>query len=184
MDTSNSRDTSILIPVSRSTDDKIKIDIVVKAKQIPFLAPEISGDIRVYGKATSSRSNVRLRLTVEASAELICDRSLEEFVEPLTAHLDLEYRIDNHLAAEQRQASIPPDTDEVRGIREDESTIDITDDVRQELALLIPMRRVSPKYRDVDLSEINPSYSGRTLNDSIDDTAQDQWAVLKALRNL
>lgn len=184
MDTSNSRTGTIQIPLSRSAKHRSEIDLAVDASQIPHLCEDITGKILVVGTAITSGNHVTLSLSVTATARLVCDRSLEEFDEPLHAELDLEFSIDNQLAAEQRQMSLTPEPDVVRGIREDEIAIDVTEDVRQELTLLIPMKKVAPQYRDVELSNISPGYAGRKPQDTTENEIQDQWVALKNLKNL
>ena len=69
-------------------------------------------------------------------------------------------------------------------IREDATVIDITDEVRQELMVHLPMRRVAPKYRDKELTELFPELEGRDAEAPQPDVVNDQWAALRKLKDI
>jgi uncharacterized metal-binding protein YceD (DUF177 family) len=153
--------------------------MTVRASDIPGLSSEFTHDVVVEGlmqKHVGGRYTVFA--TAAATARLICDRSLEEYDEPLEASFELEYRVDTALAAEQRGRIAELDDEEVRGLRDDDKAIDITEDVRQVLTLAIPARRVAPAYRDKNLDEIFPSIKGRDAEQPSNDV-DDRWEALK-----
>lgn len=150
----------------------------VQAREIPGLGPEFQRDVHVEGVLQKQSGRYSVSASVAAVARLMCDRSLEEFDEPLEASFDLEYRVDSALAAEQRGRIAELDDEEVRGLRDDEKAIDITEDVRQVLMLAIPARRVAPAYRDKNLDEIFPSIKGRDAEQPSKDV-DDRWEALK-----
>lgn len=149
-------------------------EMQVDAREINNLGEEFQGAVTVSGVMHRSGRRVHIDATVTANAHLMCDLSLEDFVELYSPKISLEYRLDNELAASQAGADVEPD--EIRGIREDLHYLDITDDVRQELMLALPMKRVAPQYRDKDIVELHPE-----LLDEPEPPADDRWA---ALRNL
>lgn len=149
-------------------------EMQVDAREINNLGEEFQGGVSVSGALQRSGRRVHIDATVSANAHLTCDLSLEDYVELFSPKLSLEYRLDNELAA--TQAGIDVEPDEIRGLREDQHYLDITDDVRQELMLAVPMKRVAPQYRDKDIVELHPE-----LLDEPEPPADDRWA---ALRNL
>lgn len=146
----------------------------VDARSIPGLSDEFQGSVSVTGVLQRLGKRLHIQATITANAHLLCDRSLEEYVEVLTPTISLEYRIDNELAAQQVGTDVEPD--EVHGIRDDHNHIDITDDVRQELQLSLPMKRVAPAYRDLELEELHPE-----LNEHAEPPTDDRWAALRKL---
>jgi uncharacterized protein len=150
----------------------------VPASEIPGLPPEFRSEVRVEGVLQRQSGRYVLSASVAAVARLTCDRSLEEYDELIETSFDLEYRVDTALATLQRGRIAELDDEEVRGLRDDEKAIDITEDVRQVLTLAIPSRRVAPAYRDKHLDEIFPSIKGRDAEQPSNDV-DDRWEALK-----
>ncbi len=153
-----------------------EFQILVPAKAIQGLAPEYKNDVEVRGTVVKAGRKVHVTYTIAADATLVCDRSLEEYTEPILVNVALDYSFSNDLYASQ--AGIDVDPDEIRGLREDAQSIDITEDVRQELVVALPMKRIAPAYRDVDATELFQ------LDQPNDEQAVDErWAALKNLSN-
>jgi uncharacterized metal-binding protein YceD (DUF177 family) len=106
---------------------------------------------------------------------------LEEFDEDISADLSLSYVIDPALAAEQAGNVQDFDEEVIRGLREEDKRIDITEDVRQVLAVAIPLRHVAPAYRDVPLEQLHPALAPKARADD-DEPVDDRWAALKNLK--
>ena len=152
--------------------------MTVQASDIPGLGPEFQREVHVEGVLHKRAGRYTVSASVTTTAQLVCDRSLEDYDEPLEASFDLEFTVDTALAVEQRGRIADLDDEEVRGLRDDEKAIDITEDVRQVLTLAVPARRVSPAYRDKDLDEIFPSIKGRDAEQPSNEV-DDRWEALK-----
>ncbi len=150
-------------------------EMSVDAAEVTGLGNEFQGPILVEGVLQRLGRRVHIEATIKADAHLICDRSLEDYVEPISANISLEYRIDNELAAQQIGTMV--ESDDIHGLRDDHNHIDITDEVRQELILSLPMKRVAPKYRDLDLRELHPE-----LGEVDVEPSDDRWAALKNIK--
>ena len=61
---------------------------------------------------------------------------------------------------------------EMHIIRDDELFIDLSDEVRQELALSLPMKRIAPEFRDKEWEDIAPEVATEI---------DDRWKALKGL---
>jgi uncharacterized metal-binding protein YceD (DUF177 family) len=97
--------------------------------------------------------------------------------------IDLDFVVDHDLAATQRGRISELDDEEVRGIREEDKVIDLTEDVRQVLTVAIPFRRVAPAYRDKELEEIHPAIKERDANGTDHSQVVDErWAALAKLK--
>jgi uncharacterized metal-binding protein YceD (DUF177 family) len=155
-------------------DGRANFDEAIEASQIAGVVSEFQGVIHVEGSVEKIGRRYHVTLSVETVAKLICDRSLEEFDEPISFEIQLEYIVDSELAASQHGTL--PERDEVRGIMPDALAIDVTEDVRQELALALPMKRVAPKYRNAELDEIFPDVGPKSGE------SEDRWQALKKLK--
>ncbi len=157
--------------------------IETPVSDIPGLAPEFIGTVRTEGVLRKLGSRYTVEADVEGTARLTCDRSLEEFDEPLVASIDLQYVVDHDLAVQQRGRIADLDDEEVRGLREEDKVIDITEDVRQVLTLSIPFRKVAPAYRDKELEDIHPAMRERgTTPEDGSEPVDERWAALKNLK--
>lgn len=152
--------------------------VIVNASGVQGLGPEFGGDIRVEGVLHKHGGRYTVSATASSTARLVCDRSLEEYDEPIAASFDLEFVVNTALAVEQLGRVAYLDDEEVRGLRDDDKAVDITEDVRQVLTLAIPVRRVAPAYRDKNLEEIFPSIKGRDAEQPSNDV-DDRWEALK-----
>jgi uncharacterized metal-binding protein YceD (DUF177 family) len=75
--------------------------------------------------------------------------------------------------------------DEEKAIAEDEKFIDLTDDIREELIVHLPMKRVSPEFRDKSFEDVFPQYSGSDNKKSKkkkDHEIDDRWSALKNIK--
>jgi uncharacterized metal-binding protein YceD (DUF177 family) len=149
-------------------------DVVVPAIEFPGLVPEYRRDVRVSGTVAKSGRKLHLQYTINTVADLVCDRSLEEYEEPISVVAALDYALDGELFARQQGTEVEPD--EIRGLREDAQEIDLTDDVRQDLAIALPMKRVAPAYRDKEISELIPPGVSPSAE------PDERWAALRNLK--
>ena len=159
-------------------DGNHPFSVTVQAVDVPGLDEEFRGEVTAEGVLEKKAARYLVSGVASSTAHLMCDRSLEEYEEPIEASFDLEFAVDSVLAAEQRGRIADLDDEEVRGLRDDEKAIDISEDVRQVLTLAIPVRRVAPAYRDKELDEIFPSIKGRDADQPSYDV-DDRWEALK-----
>lgn len=125
----------------------------------------VEGLLRVYN------NRLILKGTAKSSAKLICDISLEEFKEVITAEINIT--IFKGIKAESRT-----ETDEnTLYIAEEEKKVDITEIVMQELLVNIPMKKVAPKYRGKDIDDIYPQIKQNEKK------GQSPFDILKNLKN-
>lgn len=150
------------------------ISSAISASDLQDLAPEFRDTIELDGEIRRVGQRFYVHANVSATATMICDRSLKEFMEPIERSIDLVYELDADLARSQRGTDLA-DVD-IRGLDPDARQIDLADDVRQELALGLPMKRIAPQYREKELEEIYPE-----LRQS-EDTTDDRWEALNKLR--
>ncbi|CAN5439029.1 hypothetical protein BH10BAC6_BH10BAC6_10900 [soil metagenome] len=158
-------------------------DFDVPVSDIPLLSSEFIGSVHVEGRLQKRNRRYDVQWSATATARLICDRSLEEFDEEISVDVMQEFVADSHHMFGDIDAERNEDS-QVIPIREDATVIDITDEVRQELMVHLPMRRVAPKYRDKKLAELFPELEGRDAEAPQPDVVSDQWAALRKLKDI
>jgi len=169
----------VLLEIVGMRDGVRPIAITTPVAEVPGLPAEFQADVAIEGRIIKSGRRYVVEALASAEGVFVCDRSLEEYRETVSAEMHLEFVIDAALAARQATGKFDLDDEQERGIGEDERTIDITDDIRQVLTLAIPMQHIAPAYRNVPLEEIYP-----TLKPSKDvqGPVDDRWAALEQLK--
>jgi uncharacterized metal-binding protein YceD (DUF177 family) len=125
----------------------------------------VEGTLRVHG------NSFILDGSASSQAKLVCDLSLEEYEELITA--DVSITIIKGVKEELRT-----DVDEnTIYVNEEAKNADITDIVLQELLVKIPMKKVAPKYRGKEIDEIYP-----LIKEEKED-GRSPFDVLKNLKN-
>jgi uncharacterized metal-binding protein YceD (DUF177 family) len=74
------------------------------------------------------------------------------------------------------------DTEPPFYIREDDTTIDLSDEVRQELAISLPMRRIAPQYRTKEFIEIFPAFAEHQPETTNEGGIDPRWAALQSIK--
>lgn len=171
----------ISIDIIGLQDGSHPIALNVSTTDIPGISPEYVGSVVIDGHLHKIGKRFQLDAEVQATAQLVCDRSLEEYNEPIITELGLDFVVDSALALKQEGHLDDLDDDDVRGLRDDARSLDITDDVRQLLILALPMKRVAPQYRTAELTDIHPVL-GSDSSESSSDTIDDRWAALKDIK--
>lgn len=156
------------------------LDVVADVSDVPNLPLEFVGPIEIHGNVSKLGRRLHIDVELLSIVRLICDRSLEEYDEQITVDVSLDVIVDTEQAIRQGQFGIE---DEVIAIREDDRLVDISDVVRQELIVHLPMRRVAPAYREVDLGQVFPHMADRDADVQKDSEVIDErWAALRSLR--
>lgn len=156
------------------------VDLSMPAEDIPYIFPEFCGSVVVKGELQKLANKYFFTGTAVCSARLLCDRSGEEYTEEVTANLRLHYIANTDMYLLKRDN---PEQEQPYYIRDDDKEISIVDDVRQELAIHLPMKRIAPAYRDKDFSDIYPSASADTSSEQGEkDNTDERWAKLKDIR--
>jgi uncharacterized metal-binding protein YceD (DUF177 family) len=122
------------------------------AKSIPDMFPEFIGNVTINGTIRKQGKRLILNATASCMSLLICDVSGEEFEQKIEASIVQYFRLDTQIFNLQEEGE---NGDEII-LRDDEEFIDITEEVRQELAIHLPMKRVSPAYADKSFEALHP----------------------------
>ena len=162
------------------------VELTIPVEKVKGMFPEFFGNVTVNGQIQKLGSRYTFTGTAQCLARLICDRSLEEFEELISAPLTVSFLANTELIKAAEGTSSKDET--VKLVREDQKELNITDEVIEELAVNIPMRRIAPEFRDKDLSELYPNIAAKDATDPSDDSLKEdeideRWAALKKLKN-
>jgi len=117
--------------------------------------------------------------TLKGKANLVCDRSLEPFEEPLSIHKKIVFKY----GEEEVELS-----DEIVVIRHDQAELDLGQYMYEFIVLEIPIKRLHPKFREEEEEEDDDSegkmvYTSTPDPDSDgDDEIDPRWEQLKKLK--
>ncbi len=169
----------VLLDIVGMREGKRSISLSIPASEIPRLSTEFDAKVVIDGRIHKSGRHYVVDAVVTADGLFVCDRSLENFREIITADLHVKFIIDPALAARQRTVQAELDDEQERGIGEDDKSLNITEDVRQVLTVAVPMQHIAPAYRDVPLEEIYPTLKPK--NDG-QGPMDDRWEALEQLK--
>ncbi len=167
-------------------DGEYDIDISSPVEEIEGFFPEFFGEVRFRGKLRILGKRYTVEGIAQCEAQLVCDLSLEEFTETISAQISTSFYANNELYYETKDISEDLRQNPEHIIHEDDKYIDISEDVRQELALHLPMKRIAPQFRGKSFEEIYPQYSAdakpKKTKKINKDEIDERWNELKKLK--
>ena len=168
----------IKIFIQGMADGQREVEVEAPVEDIPELFPEFFGNVYLEGIVKKIAKRFSFSGTAYCYAKLICDRSLQEYEEEISAEIKVSFLSEN---LHQHPTEEPNEDDSTIVISEEDKYLDLTEIVREELAVNLPLKRIAPEYRDKDLDDIFPEYSpGNKAKD--EDDIDDRWSVLKKVK--
>ncbi|GIV56242.1 MAG: hypothetical protein KatS3mg040_1010 [Candidatus Kapaibacterium sp.] len=155
----------IRLPINGLSNGDHPIAITVAVEQVEGIFPEFVGTVQISGMLSKVGKKIVLELVASGTARLTCDYSLEVFDEHIEATFSLAYLQDTELYLRQpnQQQRIEDDPYALRLLREDDTFVDITTDVAEELSVRLPIKRVAPQFRHMTFAE----YARTVLGDRV-----------------
>ena len=172
----------IKIYIQGLKDGFYDIDMMNPVTDVDEIFPEFFGNITVKGKLRKFGKRFTFTGSIVCNAKLICDLSLKEYIQEIRGELNTSFLADSVLFR-LHEAENSTDDETERIIHEDDKFIDISPEVREELAISIPMKRISPEFADKDFEDLYPQYSTKYKSFDPETVEEDQrWSVLKKLK--
>ncbi len=171
------------IMVKGISDGSYDINTSCAVGRLKGIFPEFFGEVTLEGSLKVLGKRYTVVAKVSCMSKLLCDVSLEDYKEEISAEIEIAYLANTDLYyARQEEGDDNFGKDIV--IHEDDKFIDLTDEVVQQLNVSLPMKRVSPKYRDKDLEDIYPEYTDTNTKENKDQTEDidERWSALKKLK--
>jgi len=166
-------------------EGKNNIDITTAVDKIENLYSEFFGDVHIFGSLSYNADRFHFILNAKAKARLICDISLDEYEEEFIANTSF-------ILKDIGDRLIDIDNESEGNFRISNKEIDISKYIAEALALEIPMKKIAPKYRGIDINQIYPEHtvigSQDNQNEKIIDKKSDKkdidprWSTLKDLK--
>lgn len=142
------------------------------------------GNVQTHLVLDKSETMIRLDFHIVGSVEQICDRSLDEYEQPVDTQQTMLLKFGDH----NEELS-----DEIELIERNTQTINVARFIFEFLSLSLPMKRLHPRFRDEDDEELDEDSPGRLVyqsdTGSTDDddetepteTIDPRWAALRRL---
>lgn len=140
-----------------------------------------AGNVQTHLVLDKSETMIRLDFHIVGTVEQTCDRSLDEYDEPVDTRQTMLLKFGDH----NEELS-----DEIELIERNTSTINVARYIFEFISLSLPMKRLHPRYRDEDDQDSDDQngkliYSSDTAtsNDDADDQTDvdPRWAALRKL---
>ncbi len=136
-------------------DGHYDLELEIKTQDMKCILDCFSpGIVRISGSFNLFGEKLGLDVSVSAVAGLLCDFSNEQYSEEISVDLDLMFRLFDDEIVLLDESIYDRNSYFLKG-----NKLDITQIVCDELALSVPMKKVLPKYRGKDFTEIFPEYT-------------------------
>ena len=152
----------------------------IPVSEIEGICKEFIGNIYIDGKLRKLGNRYSITGRAECTAKLVCDRTLKEFEENIVADIKISFLADDSLF--HSNADLEAARAENIIIREDNKYIDITQEVREQLAVMLPLKRLAPEFADVEFEQLFPQYSNKHYSDIQSKEIDERWAPLKKIK--
>lgn len=167
-------------------DGRHEVSITSPVSDAESIYPEFTGEISVVGTLTKIGDRITVQATASAHAKLVCDYSLQEYIEAIEAPISTSYLLDSELYS-MRDNDNNDDAYEVHVMRSDEKNLDITEEVAQELSVRLPLKRIAPEFRNKEIGDIvhdeHLLRDGKTEGSGdVGDSTDERWAALKNIK--
>jgi len=165
-------------------DGVYDIDISSPVSQIPGMYDEFFGNVDFSGKLRILGKRYAVTGKAVCKAKLICDLTLSEFIEEISVDFKSSYLAVEHISS--LGVDITDNNLNEHFIKDDEKYINISEDVSEELAVNLPMKRITPDFRGKSFEEIYPEFTQPKFESRkkkiSDGEVDDRWAPLKELK--
>lgn len=170
------------IPIQGMRDGQHSVELECRAEELQSSFDEFVGEVRVRGEIRKVGRRLHLDAVATCTARLTCDYTTKEFDEEIHAPFRCDFVLNTDLY--NAQLTDPGDVDdEIVPVHEEEKFIDVTDIVRQELAVSLPLKRIAPEVRGASIEEfVDKRFLADTeQSDKEKAKGDDRWAALKSL---
>lgn len=157
----------LYVDISTLSDGLHDIELQPTAEELE-LDPDMFTSVDTNVRLDIGDKQILCRIEIRAEAELICDRTLEPFIEPIAGSYTVVFTKDPN------EASVGDD--DIRMLDPGARTIDITEMVRDTVLLSVPLRKVAPSARE---KELQLQFGGPTEDG---DAVDPRWEALRKLK--
>ncbi|MBD3288215.1 hypothetical protein GF337_05370 [candidate division KSB1 bacterium] len=117
-----------------------------------------------------------LDVVVKTIGNFVCDRCLDDFETEMKERFRLAYSLDNDVNVEKEEDG------GIRFLTKDSTVIDITDDIRESLLLVVPMKKLCTEECKGICPQCGVNRNAEECNHT-DEKIDPRWEALKKLYN-
>ncbi|MFY0606146.1 MAG: DUF177 domain-containing protein [Cyclobacteriaceae bacterium] len=130
-----------------------------------------SGNCKLF--LEKSETMLTLNFEIEATVELICDRSLDKFDHPISVKetLIMKFGEENYSLSE-----------DVLVIRDDTATISVDEYIYEFISLAVPLKKLHPRFEGTEEEQPDLIYTSVSNEESDQETLDPRWEALKKLK--
>ncbi|GAB3687160.1 DUF177 domain-containing protein [Spirosoma flavus] len=142
------------------------------------------GNVQTHLILDKSETMIRLNFHITGTIEQTCDRSLDEYDEPIDTRQTMLLKFGDH----NEELS-----DEIELIERNTPTVNVARYIFEFISLSLPMKRLHPRFRDEEADYADDdTQNGRVIYRSDSESANDEddqpesdprWAALRRLNN-
>jgi len=136
------------------------------------LDPTTFGDVRVEAELQCHHDRILVTLLATATAELTCDRTLQDYEQPVEGRYSVLFGPPSMVGQEGEAF------DEVRPLDPSDREIDLTDVVRDTLLLALPQRQIAPGAEEEPIAR-----EFGAPEDEEETPVDPRWSELQKLRD-
>ena len=125
------------------------ITINTDSSELEGLAEEFFGDLVIDGELRYFNARHTLDINIACNAKLICDRSGKEYIEDIDTDLVLIFNANGDSIEFVDDGNYDPDS-----VKMIANKIEISKVVVDELTLSLPMKRISPEFRNKEFDDL------------------------------
>ncbi len=121
---------------------------------------------------------IRVNFQVHSDVELVCDRSLEAYIQPIESEYEVVFKVD----VEEEKAD---ENGAVRRFDFSSNSLNIEDEVRDTIFLNIPIKKLHPKFLDEEgkPKEFETKSFGDIREEEDSEIVDPRWEKLKELKD-
>lgn len=138
------------------------------------LDPDTFSDIQVGLDLFCQRDRILVDMHTEATAALVCDRTLQPFEQSVEGHYSVLFAAPGAAPEEESE-----DYEEVREFSPTDRQLNLTDLVRDTLVLSLPQRKVAPGAEEEEI----PTTFGVPADQEHEKPIDPRWEKLRELRS-
>jgi uncharacterized metal-binding protein YceD (DUF177 family) len=121
---------------------------------------------------------IRVNFHVDSDVQLVCDRSLESYIQPIESDYEVVFKVDVEEETEDENGA-------VRRFNFSSNTFSIEDEVRDTILLNVPIKKLHPKFLDEEGNpkDFGTKRFGDTEECNESEKIDPRWEKLKKLKN-
>lgn len=173
----------IKLAIQGISDGRHEINKEVPVSEVEGMFPEFFGSINLSGILRKIGKRYSFVGTAECMARLICDITLREYEELISADIKVSFLADTALFRIRNENEDEAGSGEENVIHEEDKHLDLTEEIREQLAVSLPMKRISPEAEGKDIDELYPDIAKNDNSEGDEDDIEDErWAPLKKIK--